>query len=128
VGAAVETEFGESRFRRQLRLTDSTDFDKVFRNSRRSVDGCFTVLYRPNGLRYARLGLAIAKKRVRRAVGRNRLKRIIRESFRGAQQQLIGRDIVILARHNAEGASNAVLYESLRHHWQSLTRDQPKHG
>lgn len=120
----AETEFNESRFSRRLRLTDSTQFGQVFGNSRRSGDHLFTVLYRPNGLRYARLGLAIAKKRVRRAVGRNRLKRLIRESFRGAQQQLIGRDIVIMARHNADSASNAELFASLRGHWQSMTRDK----
>lgn len=120
----AETEFNESRFSRRLRLTDSTQFGHVFGDSRRSGDHLFTVLYRPNGLRYARLGLAIAKKRVRRAVGRNRLKRLIRESFRGAQQQLIGRDIVIMARHNADSASNAELFASLRGHWQSMTRDK----
>ena len=120
----AETEFNESGFGRQLRLTDSAGFDLVFRGSRRSRDNFFTVLYRPNGLSHARLGLAIAKKRVRKAVGRNRLKRIIRESFRGAQQQLIGRDIVIMAQHHAESASNADLFASLRRHWQSLTRDQ----
>lgn len=120
----AETEFNESRFSRRLRLTDSTQFGQVFGDSRRSGDHLFTVLYRPNGLRYARLGLAIAKKRVRRAVGRNRLKRLIRESFRGAQQQLIGRDIVIMARHNADSASNAELFASLRGHWQSMTRDK----
>jgi ribonuclease P protein component len=105
-------------------LTDSTDFDRLFRSSRRSADEFFTVLYRPNKLRHARLGLAIAKKRVRKAVGRNRLKRIIRESFRGAQKQLIGRDIVIMARQNAASASNAELFASLCLHWQALTRDR----
>jgi ribonuclease P protein component len=124
VRGVAETEFNESRFSRRLRLTDSTQFGQVFGNSRRSGDHLFTVLYRPNGLRYARLGLAIAKKRVRRAVGRNQLKRLIRESFRGAQQQLIGRDIVIMARHNADSASNAELFASLRGHWQSMTRDK----
>jgi ribonuclease P protein component len=123
VCGAAETEFNESRFSRQLRLTDSNQFGPVFKNSRRSGDHLFTVLYRPNGLRYARLGLAIAKKSVRRAVGRNRLKRLIRESFRSAQQQLIGKDIVIMARHNADSASNAEIFASLRRHWQSLTRD-----
>jgi ribonuclease P protein component len=124
VSGVAQTQFDESRFSRQLRLTDSTDFDRVFGNSRRSSDEFFTVLYRRNRLRYARLGLAIAKKRVRKAVGRNRLKRIIRESFRCAQKQLIGRDIVIMARRDAGSASNADLFASLCRHWQSMTRDQ----
>jgi ribonuclease P protein component len=124
VCGVAETQINESRFSRKLKLTESTDFDRVFRDSRRSADAFFTVLYRPNKLRYARLGLAIAKKKVRKAVGRNRLKRIIRESFRSAQKQLIGRDIVIMAREKAASASNAELFASLGRHWQSLTRDQ----
>ena len=46
----------------------------------------------------ARLGLVIAKKHVRLAVQRNRVKRQLRESFRRHQQVLVGLDIVVLAR------------------------------
>jgi ribonuclease P protein component len=86
------------------------------------VDQYFTVLYRSNELAYSRLGLAIAKKIVRRAVARNRLKRIVRESFRTAGRQLNGLDIVIMARHRAEAALNAELFNSLDNHWLALSK------
>ena len=113
----IETTFGSL-----FRLSNPADFDRVFGESQRSVDDFFTVLYRSNGLAYSRLGLAIAKKRVRRAVARNRLKRIIRESFRGIKRQLKGLDIVIMAGRKAESAINKDLFASLDRHWQSLEK------
>jgi len=114
-------------FPRSNRLTQAADFDRVFKQARRSSDRFFTVLYCRNDLGYPRLGLAIAKKRVRRAVARNRLKRIIRASFRHAKNQLLGVDIVIMARDQAEPATNGDLFTSLDKHWCALARiNQPK--
>jgi ribonuclease P protein component len=107
-------------------LLVAADFDPVFRQSQRSADQNFTVLFRPNRLGYARVGLAIAKKRVRRAVDRNRLKRLIRESFRNARPELDGLDIVVLARNNTARADNATLFVSLERHWQMLRNQTTK--
>jgi len=107
---------------RNYRLSRPADFDRLFRDNHRSGDAYFTVLYRPNGLGYSRLGLAIAKKTVRRAVARNRLKRVVRESFRIARRQLNSLDIVIMARHKAEATANAELFTSLDDHWLLLSQ------
>ncbi len=104
------------------RLADGADFDLVFKQPARSSDRFFTVLYRGNDLGYPRIGLAIAKKRVRRAVARNRLKRIIRDSFRHAKNQLLGADIVIMARDRTELAENKELFSSLEKHWRAVAR------
>ncbi len=109
-------------FPRRNRLTEAADFDRVFKSARRSRDGHFTVLYHTNDLGYPRLGLAIAKKRVRRAVDRNRLKRIVRESFRLAKKQLTGVDIVIMAGGRAVAARNAEIFASLEEHWRAVAR------
>lgn len=120
-GSDIDAGIGtNAKFTRVSRLTTASAFDCVFRKSRRSADGFFTVLYRTNDLGYPRLGLAIAKKRVRRAVGRNRLKRLIRESFRAIQPQLNGLDIVVLARDKAGMAPNAEVSASLARHWRRL--------
>ncbi len=112
-----------ARFGRDRRLTEAQAFSRVFDRARRSRDHCFTVLYRPNGQRAARLGLAIAKKNCRRAVARNRLKRIIRESFRRQQAALRGLDIVVMNKPGAENRRNAELFESLAAHWARLAAD-----
>lgn len=49
----------------------------------------------------ARLGLVVAKKHLKRAIDRNRFKRLVRESFRSHQLQLAGLDVVVLARNGA---------------------------
>ena len=69
-----------------------------------------------------RLGLAIAKKRVKRAIDRNRIKRIIRESFRQHQSYLVGKDIIVLARDNTTRVDNPTLFNSLQNHWQQIQK------
>jgi ribonuclease P protein component len=103
-------------------LPDKAAFDRVFGGCRRSRDPCFTVLFRQNGERRARLGLAIAKKHCRLATDRNRLKRIVRESFRLRQRELAGLDIVVLNRPDAANAGNKQLFDSLAAHWQRCRR------
>ena len=61
----------------------------------------------------ARLGLAIARKQVRRAVDRNRLKRIARECFRHQAEALQGIDLVVMARAEAATADKSRLRDSL---------------
>ena len=111
----------EYRLRRKHRLLDKQSFGRVFNNARRSRDNMFTVLYRPNDADEARLGLAIGKKNCKLASGRNRLKRIIRESFRQHRGQLAGLDIVVLNQPAAASASNATLFASLARHWKRCT-------
>ena len=84
------------------------------------------VLARRNGDRTARLGLAIAKKQVKRAVDRNRIKRVIRESFRRQANRLTGLDIVVLARRDTAQHNNDKLTASLERHWQRLAK--PRHS
>ena len=78
----------------------------------------FTVLSRENRKKSARLGLAISKKNCRLAVQRNRLKRIVRESFRSHRETLGGVDFVVTCQTAASRASNKKLFDSLAEHWQ----------
>lgn len=71
----------------------------------------------------ARLGMAVAKKCAKRAVDRNRLKRLARESFRQHKHSLAGFDIVLLARHASVTASNAELLKSLENHWTRILKN-----
>lgn len=109
-------------FPRNARLLSGDDFRRVFEAATRSGDAVLTVIARSNGGSAARLGLAIAKKNLRRAVDRNRLKRIVRASFREARATLNGWDIVVMARPAAAGAPRAELHASLARHWQRLAQ------
>lgn len=110
---------GAFAFPPRSRLKKPVEFKKVFAKPVKSSDQYFTVLAVKNDLGHPRLGLAIAKKVVRKAVHRNVLKRIIREHFR-LQQHLGSMDIVVLARKEAIDAPLDALSKSLEKHWQKL--------
>ena len=65
----------------------------------------------------------MAKKHLRRAVQRNRIKRLVRESFRRHRSELAGLDIVVLVRPGIAEADNTTLLAALDHHWERLRRD-----
>jgi ribonuclease P protein component len=105
-----------------FRLTAPADFRRVFERAIRSSDTWLTVLARPNGRDYARLGLALSRKQIRGAAQRNRIKRVIRESFRLHQRHLGSFDYVVMARAAAANADSGDLRRSLNHHWSTLLR------
>jgi ribonuclease P protein component len=87
------------RFARSKRLTRSSEYEEVFeRNEYRITSGPLLLLARGNNLQGPRIGFVVGKRAVPTAVHRNRIKRILRESFRLNQQSMQGVDIVILAR------------------------------
>ena len=108
-----------SRFPRQKRLRSKPEFDRVFERSIRSSDAFFSVLARMNELGFPRLGLAVSVKAAGSGVARNRLKRVIRESFR-LVSGLPSLDLVVTARPGAAREPRTVLRASLDGHWQRL--------
>lgn len=110
-----------ARFTKQAKLLNAADFDRVFEKSVRSSDQYFTVLVRPNELDRPRLGMAISKRRVKLAVGRNRLKRLVRENFRLSEQNYNADYVVMAGKHGAIG-TNQELIKSLEKHWELLKK------
>jgi len=103
------------------RLHTPAEFGRVFAEPARSSDRFFTVLARPSGRSAARLGLTVSRRVAKRAVDRNKLKRLARESFR-QQSALPPWDFVVLARAGADRAERRVLRASLDHHFEQLTK------
>jgi len=65
----------------------------------------------------ARLGLAIAKRIARRAVDRNRIRRIARETFRQRRHSMRPVDFVVLAKPPATEADSRTLKLALEQLW-----------
>jgi ribonuclease P protein component len=112
-------------FPRRARLLRPADFQRVFDAGRRKRQSAFTAVECANEVGHARLGLAIAKKAMPRAVDRNRFKRCIRESFRCANA-LPPCDVVILAAPMARSTSPAQLQQQLRDYWSRLPERWPR--
>jgi ribonuclease P protein component len=104
-------------FSKSLRLNTAAEYSRVFDSASRSKDNSFIVLARANSKSVARLGLAVSKKHLRLAVQRNRVKRLIRESFREHQSALTGIDIIVLTQRNTLLKSTGELRESINAHW-----------
>lgn len=107
-------------FPKVSRLAQSGEFNAVFNApERKSSDRYFTVLGRCVSRPHARLGLVVAKRQIQRAHERNRVKRLIRESFR-LHSHPVAQDMVIIVRHSAQHADNQELFASLLRHWQKM--------
>jgi len=116
------------RLKKENRLQQAAAFARVFKKAARSRDKWFTVICRLNDKQIARLGLAISKKHCRHATGRNRIKRVVRESFRTHKAGLAGLDVVVMSQPATSAASNEALFGSLVQHWDRCRRRAQQQG
>jgi ribonuclease P protein component len=108
------------RFESRLRLTSKPQFDAIYASGRRLDDRFFGLRVKPNGLEFARIGLAVAVKTAGSAVQRNRLRRLVRESFRLSRHELPAVDIVVAAKFPAAEAPPTTLRASLATLWKRV--------
>jgi ribonuclease P protein component len=101
-------------------LRRKSDFDAAYARGRRFGNGLFGVIAFWNDKGWPRLGLAVAVRTAGGGVERNRLRRIIRESFRLHQHELPSVDLVVSARARAKDATAGELRNSLSELWQSV--------
>lgn len=111
------------RYTRTHRLVTAAQFKRIFdQPQKKSGDKYFTILARPNETGSARLGLAVSSKTVRHAVARNRIKRIVRETFRLRRQQLDTLDFVVIPRRGVDQKTKDELHAVLEKAWFSFLR------
>jgi len=109
---------------RQRRIRHKADFDAIHAQGQRLGNAFFGVSMRVNGEKGARLGLAVSIKVAGSGVERNRIRRVIRESFRLNQRDLPVVDLVVSARNRARGATNEDLRSSLIELWALIRQRQ----
>jgi ribonuclease P protein component len=107
---------------RSLRLLKADNYSFVFDKAERFGNYSFTVLARANGLKHPRLGLAISKKCAKRAVDRNRIKRLFRESFRINQHKLPSVDIIAMCKPSAIKLSNHEMQQQIERQWHFMRK------
>ena len=107
----MNTRNPRKRFPRSARVRLRVEYTSVFNDGRRISDPLFSLHWRA-GEGPARLGMAVSRKVDTRAVVRNRIKRVLRESMREILPALAGGDYVVVARSAASRAGNAQLREA----------------
>lgn len=113
----------DKRYPRPLRLLTPADFKRVMDGALfKASQSHFLLLAVPSATPHSRLGFIVAKKKVRLAVDRNRIKRCVRENFRLLQAELPPMDIVFLARQDVGRLDNADLHQATRDGFQRLAR------
>jgi ribonuclease P protein component len=116
-------------FTKHQRLLTPRDFKAVFDGAVHKISHrSLLLLAIPNDSDTARLGLVVAKKNAKLAVQRNRLKRLLRESFRHHQHALRGVDIVALVKPGLWQMENADICALLEKQWQRLQKQHLQHA
>ena len=111
---------------KQLRLLTARDYNQVFSHSKFKVSGPLGVfIATPNELNHPRLGFVIAKKKVKLAVDRNRIKRVMKDCYRLHQDQIPAIDIVFISRPGLGQKDNLAVTKFCKYAWHKL-REQHK--
>ncbi|MGH8114784.1 MAG: ribonuclease P protein component [Rhodanobacteraceae bacterium] len=107
------------------RLRRASEFAALRNTSERVRTRHFLLRGIPSASGQARLGLAVSRKVSKRAVVRNQIKRIVRESFRLRRETLPAMDVLVIAQPSAADAPNPALHADLEYAWQKLTALKP---
>ena len=108
------------RFPPEARIRSGADFNSCFAARQRMSGRFFLLQWCDRGGPGPRLGLAVSRRVDRRAVARNRIKRLVREAFRLSAADLPALDLVLVARPDAAKASATALRADLAQLWQRL--------
>ncbi|MGH8183027.1 MAG: ribonuclease P protein component [Rhodanobacteraceae bacterium] len=107
------------------RLRRAADFTALRQATGRWQGRHFTLRWIGSLRNCPRLGMAVSRKVSKRAVERNRIKRVIRESFRARRESFPALDILVIARTSSATSDNSVLREDLDRAWRQLQALKP---
>ena len=108
-------------------MAEKLNFDRVFSSTTVSEARFFAVFYMPNKAPRNRVGISTAKRIVNKATKRNKLKRLIKNSFLSGLKCGGGFDVVVRVKHQASRvADDKILIESLTSHWQKIMKHSSK--
>jgi ribonuclease P protein component len=113
---------------RSANLKKSSEFRVVYESGRRYDGLLMTAFVIPNCTSHHRLGITASRKVSRSAVGRNRVKRLLRESFRLSEAELKELrqpyDWVLNAKRSLLEVKLAAPLEELRNLVERIARDE----
>ena len=108
-------------------LAEKLNFDRVLSSSTVSEDKFFAIFYAPNKAPRSRVGISAAKRIVNKATKRNKLKRLIKNSFLSDLKCKRSVDVIVRVKHQASRvADDKILLQSLTNHWQKIMKHATK--
>ena len=111
----------KENFPREFRLLTPENFNNVFKDPIRAGSPYITVLAKNSDLNFPRLGMIVPKKALKRAVWRNRAKRLIRESFRTSYPELENLDYVCIIKADFLKIDNQEFCKLLKKLWKTIS-------
>ncbi|MCI3142558.1 ribonuclease P protein component [Staphylococcus haemolyticus] len=96
------------------RIKKNTDFQTIYKRGKSLANRQFVVYTYNSNKNHFRLGISVSKK-LGNAVTRNRIKRAIRENFKIHKEDIIARDIIVIARQPAKDMTTLEIQGSLEH-------------
>lgn len=106
-------------FEKKRRLHTKKEYEQVFSSAKKTIFNGFILLHCKNTLGHARVGFALSKKKISEAHQRNRIKRLVRESFR--IQKLPAFDAIVLASKSFANVENKIIHSNLSVIWKKLS-------
>ncbi len=107
-------------------MTSKLNFNDVLSSNTRSEDELFSVFFIKNKTSHCRLGVSLPKKTIAKATKRNKIKRIIKNSFTVFFQATKGIDVVIRAKKDPQPNTNDKILLSLDQHWKAIMSQHNK--
>ena len=108
-------------FTHRERLHNASQFQRVFKQADKSSSVSFIMLFRIHNVGFPRIGIVVAKRKVKQAVDRNLIKRIIRESFRLSKAKLPPYDFIVILKRPVTNMRRDKLRKELNTLWQSFS-------
>ncbi|MFO1518186.1 MAG: ribonuclease P protein component [bacterium] len=100
------------RFQKKKRISSSAQFKSILDLGKKYRTASFTIFAHKTDSSFSRLGISISK-RVGKAHDRNRIRRVIRETFRKCQNLLNSFDWVFLVGFKTANKKNSELFQEL---------------
>ncbi|MFW0094912.1 MAG: ribonuclease P protein component [Coxiella endosymbiont of Haemaphysalis qinghaiensis] len=100
-------------FSMHWRIHTTTEFYRVYSRGWRLSGHYYLLYYRNNSFDYPRLGVVASRKSLKKAIIRNRARRIVKENFRLKKDLLYSMDIIFIAKSQSRGASKKELNECI---------------
>jgi ribonuclease P protein component len=110
-------------YSRRHRFTVQGSFGPVLHGSRKARGRYVVVHAAPGRDELSRLGVALTRRLVPNSVDRNRLKRLVRETFRRHVLKRAGLDCVVTLRERFAAAQAAPILAEIRAHFDQLAQN-----